>query len=477
MDRFKRLLAAACAGVLTLAAMPAAVWAEEAAADSFSDDVLTYTKLGDGKVSVTACDTNVTSLHVPAQIGGFDVTAIGDEAFSNCTGLTQVELPDSIQTIGEAAFYNCTSLTEINLPEELKALPTALFCNCSKLETVEIPDSVTQIGDFAFAYCTDLTALELPEGVTSIGGYAFQYCMRLTELSIPAQVKEIGGLAFVACSKLKALRFPAATETIGDLAFVGCASLETVEVAEGNPSYVTQDNMLLTKDKSQLILYPAASPANTFTVPDHITVIGYYAFSGCSYLTSVEIPDTVKEIQEGAFSGCSSLSSIRLPQGITTIPGSMFSDCTSLTSFEIPASVTAIGDYAFFCCDKLTGMLVPDTVTAIGDKALGYTADDQGNESLLSGYTLTCSSRSKAYTYASDNGIQAVTTDFVVNWTLVSCVIGGILLIALVCIILGVRKKKQLAALEDAPAASPDPEAEAPDPDYQSILDKDPDDE
>lgn len=460
--------------MLTLCALPGmGSWAEDAAEDSFSDAVLTYTKLGDGKVSVTACDTNTATLHVPAEINGFAVTEIGNEAFSNCTALTEIVLPDSIETIGEAAFYNCSSLTSVLLPSELKALPTALFCNCSKLEQVRIPETVTDVGDFAFAYCTDLASLELPDGITYIGSYAFQYCMRLTELTIPAQTKEIGNLAFVACSDLKTLRIPAATMSIGHLSFVGCSSLENIEIAADNPAFIFRDGMLLSSTKTQLYLYLTTNQANTFTVPDTITTICYYAFSGNGYLTSVEIPDSVLEIQDGAFSGCSSLNSIRLPKRISSIPASMFSDCTSLTSFEIPKTVTTVGEYAFFCCDKLTGMFVPDTVVQIGDKAFGYTADEQGNEILLNGYTLTCSSKSAAYTYASENGIKAATTDFVVNWVLVSCVIGGILLIALVLMILGIRKKKQLAAAQtaDAPEAV-QPEPQETDPNYQSILEK-----
>ena len=304
MNRFKRLLAAACAGMLTLCALPGlGSWAEDAAEDSFSDEVLTYTKLGDGKVSVTACDINTATLHVPAEINGFAVTEIGNEAFSNCTALTEIVLPDSIETIGEAAFYNCSSLTSVLLPSELKALPTALFCNCSKLEQVRIPETVTDVGDFAFAYCTDLASLELPDGITYIGSYAFQYCMRLTELTIPAQTKEIGNLAFVACSDLKTLRIPAATMSIGHLSFVGCSSLENIEIAADNPAFIFRDGMLLSSTKTQLYLYLTTNQANTFTVPDTITTICYYAFSGNGYLTSVEIPDSVLEIQDGAFSG------------------------------------------------------------------------------------------------------------------------------------------------------------------------------
>ena len=75
------------------------------------------------------------------------VTSIGNDAFSDCTSLTSVTIPDSVTSIGNYAFYECSSLT-----------------------SVTIPNSVISIGNYAFRSCTSLTSVTIPDSVTSIGG-------------------------------------------------------------------------------------------------------------------------------------------------------------------------------------------------------------------------------------------------------------------------------------------------------------------
>ena len=86
-----------------------------------------YTVTGIG----TATDTDIV---IPSEYNDLPVTSIGDYAFSECTSLTSVDIPDSVTSIGSSAFFYCTSLTSI-----------------------DIPDSVTSIGDWAFDSCTSLT--------------------------------------------------------------------------------------------------------------------------------------------------------------------------------------------------------------------------------------------------------------------------------------------------------------------------------
>ena len=73
------------------------------------------------------------------------VTSIGSFAFSDCSALTSITIPDSVTTIGSSAFANCSALTSITIPDGVTAIETYAFSGCSALTTITIPDSVTTI--------------------------------------------------------------------------------------------------------------------------------------------------------------------------------------------------------------------------------------------------------------------------------------------------------------------------------------------
>ena len=115
--------------------------------------------------------------------------------------------------------------------------------------------------------------------------------------------------------------------------------------------------------------FSGCSSLTSLTLPSSVTSIGGHAFSGCSSLTSLTLPSSVTSIGEFAFRYCSGLTSLTIPSGVTTIDYYAFADCRGLTSLTLPSSVTSIGGHAFAWCSGLTSLTLPSSVTSIGGHA------------------------------------------------------------------------------------------------------------
>ena len=260
------------------------------------------------------------------------VTSIGDKAFSHCTGLTSVTIPNSVTSIGSSSFYECSRLTAVSIPNSVTSIGSSAFVGCTGLTSVTIGNSVTSIGGSAFYKCESLTSVTIPNSVTSIGEAAFCFCYGLTSVTIGNSVTSIGGYAFFDCQGLTSVTIPNSVTSIGDKAFSECYGLTSV------------------------------------TIPNSVTSIGVEAFLDCYGLTSVTIPNSVTSIGNGVFYYCSSLTSMTIPNSVTSIGEEAFA-YTGLTSVTIPNSVTSIGSSAFEYCKSLTSVTIGNRVTSIGSRA------------------------------------------------------------------------------------------------------------
>ncbi len=123
-------------------------------------------------------------------------------AFSGCTGLKSIDLPESLVYIGSSAFQDCKSLTTVNIPDNVIRIGSFAFSRCTSLKSINISDSVKWIYQNAFSDCASLKNIMIPGEVAKIDGYVFQNCVGLTEVLIPKSVTEICDGAFKGCKKL-----------------------------------------------------------------------------------------------------------------------------------------------------------------------------------------------------------------------------------------------------------------------------------
>ena len=108
---------------------------------------------------------------------------IAGSAFSGCSGLSSVTIPNSVTSIGSSAFSGCSGLLSITIPNCVTYIGSSAFSGCSDLTSITIPNSMTSIGSFAFYDCSGLTSITIPNSVTSIGTYAFSGCKSLTTIT------------------------------------------------------------------------------------------------------------------------------------------------------------------------------------------------------------------------------------------------------------------------------------------------------
>ena len=266
-----------------------------------------------------------------------------DTQYTNA--IEKVMINEGITNVGWYAFLGCSSLTSINIPEGVTSIGYETFSGCSSLTSINIPEGVTSIRYGTFSGCNSLKSIVIPKSVTNIGGYAFFECSNLTSIEIPGTVKNI--------------------ETY---TFSGCSNLESINVDENNKYYISENGVLFTKEKTEIICYPAGKKdTKEYIIPESVTNIGSSAFSECSSLTSITIPESVTNIGENAFYECSSLTNIVIPKGVTSIGWGAFRECSSLTSITIPESVTNIGSSAFSGCSSLESIVIPENITSIED--------------------------------------------------------------------------------------------------------------
>ncbi|MBP5620664.1 MAG: leucine-rich repeat protein, partial [Thermoguttaceae bacterium] len=362
-----------------------------------------------------------------------NLTMIESFAFSDCVALAELVLPESLKTLGEGAFAGCVALESVRIPRSVDGIsvrtnPVDYAKRQKELEKVGIyvdyitpsPDSK---GRDVFEGCSSLAAIDVdeensafrsidgvlfskdvktlircpeakvadvyvtPEGVETIEEQAFSHCVSINRIVVSEGVTRLMHNAFSYCDSLKSLSVPASVPylsfglgSMSDFLTTGSNALASIEVAEDNPKYRSQDGVLFSRDGKILIKYQRGKDSENYVVPNSVEEIGEGAFMSCSQLKTLAIPEHVVKIGENAFAGCVGLTSIDVDENnpaYCSIDGALFSrnesagnlrtlvkypSASGRESYVVPSFVEEVAINAFNGASSLKSIEVPQNV-------------------------------------------------------------------------------------------------------------------
>lgn len=354
--------------------------------------------------------------HISSLIINNGIKNIGTDAFRYCNSLTTVTLPDSLVKLGSSAFRKCDALETVKIGKNLSVIGDNPFSQCKSLKSITVsdsnsdcyskdgvlydkndiliafpnsypfptldwtytvPDGTKGIANMAFYECYNLDGVILPDSVVSIGDEAFSsanmdnvtlsqnlaeigneafYSNKIKELSFGSKLTRIGDNAFGRNSKMQQVTIPEGVSDIGAAPFMACPALTDIMVSEDNPDYKDIDGVLFNKDATEILNYPQGKTADSYTIPDSVSIIGKYAFFEIKKLTNIKYSDNIREINDYAFDFCTNLSGELDFENVIKVGLFAFANCVKVTKITFGSQLSELGNFAFMYTNGLEGV-------------------------------------------------------------------------------------------------------------------------
>lgn len=314
---------------------------------------------------------------------------IGASAFAEMKAVQKVVLPTNLTIISTGMFEN-SSVTEVFVPNTVNTIQLKAFYKASKLATLTFEEGnednilVLEDGEFrttnaasidGILYGAPLTTsgLVFPERVKRIPDYYFGGST-FTSVTIPASIEYIGVGAFLSSKSIKTLTFAGDATTragfvLGFNAFSGCSGVTSLVVPASITKFEGEHHVATNTASSSATgsyhlhgAFRGMSGLTSLTFEEGVTSLSVGMFYGSGTSTAVvTLPDSLVTIADAAFN-TAKFKSVTFGKNLTTIGKHAFSNATNLATVDFSKNeqLTTIGDYAFEKCTKLTTVVLPD---------------------------------------------------------------------------------------------------------------------
>lgn len=292
--------------------------------------------------TICAYKGSQSNLIIPSFIDGYKITHIGENAFRDYTGLAYIKIPGTVEEIGCHAFCGIR-INNFEIPDTVKLIKTDAFAS-SSLQSLTISDK-TKVESDSGSNVHFLENVEIKTLILSSGSETLDIAIgrnTVETIIIPSSVTNLNIRKILSYSKLQA-----------------------INIERGNSVYSSIDGVLYSKDKSELIRFPANKNITTFQIDDFVEKIGGDAFYNCISLASIKIPNGVTSIGSYAFYNCSELKNVTIPNSVSIMGEHAFENCTKLESIKMPCDLRTIygTDFMgtwFINCVKLESMILTE---------------------------------------------------------------------------------------------------------------------
>ena len=297
----------------------------------------------------------------------YDIVAIGDSTFYNCSGITgSIVLPDNIRTIGRVAFYGCSGVTgSLTLPQNLESMGWGAFWWLEYLTgPITIPQGVTRIEENTFFANRRITSYTIPASVTYIAQRGLGSGFRLESIYVDEDNPNyyVENNALIERDSKILLLGTKNTIIPDDVVEIGIAAFHFAAYAQNAQPLVIPNSVKIINDAAfHVACFPSIS------LPDSLIYIGNSAFVGDNTIVQSDLPQTLTHIGSLAFGNCWFVDGgVSIPEGIDTIASNTFNN-SHITSVSIPITVVSIGEKAFYECDELQSITCYNSIPPVLD--------------------------------------------------------------------------------------------------------------